>query len=375
MTRDLPVLRPLNIPLVLFVLTLSLVATGIIAVYSASASQELLVRQSIYALGGLVLLLAAYWIDYGRLKRLAPWLLGFSMLLLLLIYVPGIGVSAKGDARWINLGIINFQPSELAKLAMIIYMAKMLSERRPYIRSFCSGVMPALVVTGLFAAVIVKNDFGATFVLCVVVCGMWLVAEMRWFHLLALGMAVLPALVMAILMRPHRVSRVFSYLVFLLTPELVDQEMRRGSLYQLSQSLIAIGSGGMWGRGLGESLQKFGHLPDRHTDFIFAIMAEELGFVRVSLVVAAYAAIVLLGWIVALRSTDLFGSLLASGITLLVFANAAINLGVVLGLLPTKGLTLPFISYGGSSLLICMTAMGILMNVARTQLVHQRWGS
>ncbi|MEN6626253.1 MAG: putative lipid II flippase FtsW [Candidatus Sumerlaeia bacterium] len=373
MNRELPLISSLNAPLLLFILSLALVSVGIIGVYSASTSTSILISHLEYAAVGLILMLTCYMIDYNLLKRLAPWMMLASLALLLAIYVPGIGRVVNGSRRWIGIGSKTIQPSEIAKLCLIIYMARMLADRRQYLKSFCSGVMPPMVVTGIYAAVIVlEPDFGAAFVLCVIIFGMWLAAEMRWFHLLGLISAGIPAAVLAVLFEPYRVKRAFSFLLYMLWPESVPKDMLQGPLFQLRQSLIAVGSGGMWGLGLGESHQKFAYLSEKHTDFVFAILGEELGFVRLSLVVLAFALIVLIGWRVAMGSTDLFGSLLASGITLMIFTNSTINMGVVLGLLPTKGLTLPLISYGGSSLIVTMAAIGILMNVASTQYAHQR---
>ena len=357
--------RTFNPPLAIFTLTLCLVTVGIVVVYSASGSTRYLVKQIVFAGAGLLLMGLCYTADYRLFRRLSlPIMLG-AFIMLLLVYCPGIGSpdSAREAARWLRLGPFTFQPSELAKLALVIYMAGMLSERHQlgYIKSFCSGVMPALVITGAFALVIVMEpDFGAAFVLCCVIFGMWLAAEMRWFHLIGLVLAALPAGIMFFLMEPYRWRRLIAFI-------LRDEESLLREGWQLHQSLIAVGSGGFWGLGLGNSHQKFRWLAEPYTDFIFAIVGEELGFIGLTLLVLLFAALIFMGWLVALRSTDLFGSLLAAGITLMIFFGAAIHMGVVLGLLPTKGLVLPFISAGGSSLLVSMAAMGILMNIARHQ--------
>lgn len=369
-------MKTLSPPLLLFALTLSLVTTGIIFVYSASASTSYLIKQIAFTALGLVLMLVSYSFDYHKLKKYSFWIMMAALGLCVLVFLPKIGWSgARFAKRWINIGPIRFQPSELAKLALVIYMAKMLSDRRQYIKSFFSGVLPAMIITGIFAVIIVAEpDFGASFVLCVVIFGMWLAAEMRWFHLLGLCGAAVPAGVLAFLLEPYRVKRVLAFYQLLIVPEKVDKELVQGVLYQLLQSLTAVGSGGMWGLGLGESHQKYHYLTEAHTDFIFAIMCEEFGFVRIAGVIVLYAALILLGWTIAWRTTDLFGSLLASGITLMIFTSASINMCVVLGLLPTKGLVLPFFSAGGSSLLVSMTAMGILMNIASNQYTHQAHG-
>jgi cell division protein FtsW len=364
-TLSTPVLPPqfANPPLLIFILTMTLVVTGIVMVYSASSRTFYFHRQLGFAGIGLAGLLFFYHFDYTRLRKVSTFLMLGSLAALLLVLV--VGPPINGARRWLPLGIFNFQPSELAKLALAIYMAKMLTDRRQFIKSFFSGVLPACIVTGAFmVAIIVEPDFGAAMVLGAVIFGMWIAAEMRWFHLLGLVAASLPAVVFAFLMHPFRMRRLLAFLY-------LDEHSIRSTGLQLYQSLVAVGSGGALGRGVGESVQKFYYLPERHTDFIFAIMGEELGFFRMSLIVAMFAALTLLGWWVAMRSTDLFGSLLAAGITLMIFVNATINMGVVLGILPTTGMVLPFISYGGTGLVIYMSAVGILMNIARSEHEHQ----
>lgn len=349
-------------PLALFLVTMCLVTTGIVMVYSASNSESYLIRQMVYAGIGLVGMLFFANLDYTLLRRYSTAAMLTALALLIVVLI--VGTEINGSKRWLSVGPLRAQPSELAKIALVIYMAKMLDDRRQYIRSFFSGVLPACIITALFTVMIVlEPDFSAALVLCCTIFGMWLAAEMRWFHLMSLVAAGMPAAVFAFLLEPYRLRRVFAFLT-------MDKEAISGSGHQLYQSLVSIGSGGMWGRGLGESVQKFYYVPERHTDFIFSILGEELGFVRASLVVFAFAALTMIGWRIALRATDLFGSLLASGIVLMIFINTAINLGVVLGLLPTTGMVLPFISYGGTGLVVYMSAVGILMNIACKEHEH-----
>jgi cell division protein FtsW len=379
-------LRPLNVPLWILVFTIGLTTLGMIMVYSASATvagaeqrkaayrsapttqispnyhaATYLKRQFFWCSLGLGLMAFFSVFDYRRLKRYSFWIMAASFVLCLLVWMPGIGSKVNGANRWIRFGPAGFQPSELAKLGLIIYMAKMLDDRHRFIQSFFHGVAPAMLVAGAFAVVIViQPDFGTAFVLSMIIFGMWLCGEMRWFHLSGLVLVTIPAAVAAFLTQPYRVRRLFAFLSD-------DPELRLREGFQLEQSLIAIGSGGMTGLGLGEGVQKHHYLFAGHNDFIFAIIAEELGFVRVSMILLAYVALVSLGWWVALNTSDLFGSLLATGITLMIFLGAAIHLGVTLGLLPTKGLVLPLISYGGTSLLVTLSAMGILINIASRQ--------
>ncbi len=377
--------QSINVPMAIFVVAIALLTLGLTAVYSASSSVAGLEKraqalrrgepppearyhdaayfrkQLVAAALGLPLMLGLSRLDYRRLKRLSFWIMAGSFLFCLMVWAPGLGLEVNGARRWVRLGPMQFQPSELARLGLIIYMAKMLDDRHRFIQSFFSGVFPAMVVAGAFGLIIVvEPDFGAAFVLGLVIYGMWICGEVRWFHLLGLGAASAPAAAMAFVLQPYRIRRFFAF--FSDDPEVLRQEG-----YQLYQSLIAVGSGGSRGVGLGESMQKHHYLFAGHNDFIFAIVAEELGFYGATAVVLLYAALVALGWWVALNASDLFGSLLATGITLSLFLGAAINMGVALGLLPTKGLVLPLVSYGGSSLIVTMASLGILMNIAGLQ--------
>jgi cell division protein FtsW len=285
-----------------------------------------------------------------------------SFLLLPLVWAPGIGVKVNGANRWIRLGPLGFQPSELAKLGLIIYMAKLLDQRHAMIQSFTAGVVPAIFITVRLRRghrPSARLRLGA-FVLLGIIAGMWICGEMRFFHLAGLVLATTPLAVMAFILQPYRIRRLFAFISN-------DPEMRLREGFQLEQSLIAVGSGGLHGLGLGDGVQKHHYLFAGHTDFIFAIIAEELGFIRISLVLLAFMVLVMLGWRVALNTSDFFGSLLATGITLMILLGACIHMGVTLGLLPTKGLVLPFISYGGTSLLVTLSAMGILINIASRQ--------
>ena len=370
MTADTRVLDSgfsLNPPLILFALSMTLVTLGILAVYSASLSADYLQKQLIYAGAGLAALLACYVIDYRMLKRFALPMLAVGFVACALVLIPGIGISVNGARRWVQMGPFTIQPSEFAKLALIVYMAKMLAERRQFRGSFFSGLLPAAIVAGAFAGVIViEPDFGAAAVIGAIMLGMWIAAEMSLLHIMGMGLAALPMVVLAFLSQPYRMMRLMAFM----SPDSNDPDVI-AARFQLDQSLIAVGSGGLWGAGLGESHQKFYYVTQAHTDFIFAIMGEELGFLRMAGIVLLFAALTIVGWIVAMRSNDLFGGLLASGLTLMIVVSAGINMGVVLGLLPTKGLVLPFISAGGSSLVVNMAGVGLLMNVARNHFSHE----
>lgn len=385
--------RRFNIPVRFFLLTCVLLSVGLVTVYSSSASYaaykrrvavvrnsergadaladdhayhepRFLAKQAVWVALGLVLMTVAYHFDYRRLKDLGLWFLVGSFALLLLVFVPGIGVVVNGHHRWIGIGPFTFQPSELAKLALVIYMARMLDNHHDKIKLFLHGVMPALFVTGVFAlTIIVEPDIGAAFVLTSIVFVMWFIGGMRILHLGGLVTAVVPAFVYVVLMFPDRVARVAAFI----NP---TSENLKGAGHQLFQSLIAVGTGGLWGVGLGNSMQKY-FLTEQFTDFIFAIVAEELGFIGAAFVVLCFLLLIMQGWRVALRAPDFYGTLLASGLTLMIMINVVLNLMVVLGLAPTKGLVLPLLSYGGSNMIVTLTAIGILMNVGKY--IERHW--
>lgn len=353
----------------LFILAMSLVALSIVMVYSTTNFNDARLyhnefyhfkRQAVGAAMGLFCLIAASRIDYQKLAKAAKPLMWFSFVLLLLCYVPHVGRTVKGQSRWIHLVGVTFQPSELAKLAMVIFMADTLTKRKDQLRSFTLGFLPAAVITGAFLfAIVAEQDLGATFVLGVIIWLMWFVAGMRLTHLLSLLVAAIPAIIVFVMSSKWRLMRLIAFL----NPE----QYRQGAGLQLDQSLIAIGSGGIFGRGLGEGLQKYHFLPEGHTDFIFAHIGEELGLIGCLLVLLVFVTIAMIGISTTMRMPDLFGSLLAFGLTLMLTFPTLINLAVVTGLLPTKGLALPLISFGRSQLLVNMAAVGILINI-----VHHR---
>lgn len=323
-----------------------------------SHSGYYLTRQGFWVFAGLVAMLLMYQVDYDALRRYAPWMALLALVLCLAVLVPGIGVARKGARRWIALGSFMLQPSELAKLAVLVYMARQLAVRGDRLRSFWRGFVPAMAVLALFAAVIGKEpDLGSAVVLGVICLSMMFAAGMRLTHLAMLAGAALVAGVFAVLAKPYRVNRMLAYL---------DPERDiHGSTYQIHQSLLAVSTGGLWGRGLGEGPQKYQFLSEGHTDFIYAVVCEELGMAGGLGVAALYAVFVFQGLKVARRAPDTFGALLAVGVTAMVGFQGFVNMAVVTGLLPTKGLTLPLVSYGGSSLVMNCVAVGILLNVSR----------
>jgi cell division protein FtsW len=314
-------------------------------------------RQTIYALLGVGALVLGRTTDYHVYQRWAYWLLLAALIGLVLVFVPHLGAKVRGSARWLRLGPATLQPSEFAKLAMVIFLAYSLSRKQDKMKYFAIGFLPHMLIAGVFIALILKEpDFGTSLTLGSIVFIMLLVGGTRFTYILiSVGLAV-PMAVVMVLRDPKKFSRILSFL----DPWKYGQDVG----YQLKQSLLAIGSGCLWGMGPGQSRAKLFYLPDAHTDFILSIFSEELGYVGVILILALFTLLVYRGLLVALRAPDSFGSYLALGLTLLISLPACINMGVVSGILPTKGLSLPFLSYGGSSLLVNLLAVGILLNIS-----------
>ena len=347
----------------LILVTLGLVAFGLVMVFSAtSASAALgegdpmrfLVKQGLYAGAGLVLLAVFTRVDYHVLRPLAPLLLVVAFLGC--VAVLAVAPSINGAHRWFVFGPVSVQPAELAKLAVLLWACAVLS-RRPAPRTLGELMKPVGIVVVLFGGLIViEPDLGTTISLFVMIAGILLVSGVR-FRLFALATSLaLGAGLLAIWMEPYRRERVFSFLD--------PWKDAQGAGFQNVQAIIGMGSGGITGEGLGQGIQKVNFLPEAHTDMIFAVVGEELGFVGSSLVIAAFAVFAWAGFRIALHSRDPFGKRLAAGITTLVCGQAAVNLAAVLGMAPLTGIPLPFVSYGGSSLLVLLSAVGVLLNIA-----------
>jgi cell division protein FtsW len=383
--KEVMLMRKLNTTYLVFTITIILVGIGLVMVYSSSApisayqirrsvqkdnpeqasemnlyhDASYLQKQAIWASLGLVAMLLLYYSDYQKLKEYGTWLMLVALLLLILVLIPRIGVMVNGARRWLRLGSFTLQPSEFAKLALIIYMAKLLSEKdRQEIRTFLKGFLPALTVLAMFLIlVILEPDFGTAVILGGIVFVIWYIGGMRLLHLSSLVAASVPCLFVAIVIKQYRIDRLLGFFCR-------DKDIL-GINYQLNQSLIAIGSGGLFGKGLGRGLQKYQFLTEAHTDFVFAIIGEELGFIGAALVVLLFFLLMIQGIRIAIKAPDYFGGMLAAGIITMIGLSAFINFLVVLGCMPTKGMTLPFISYGGSSLLVNMAAIGILLNISK----------
>lgn len=305
---------------------------------------------------GLSFLFIASRMSAGFLKKISIPLLIVSFILMVLVFVPGIGASAGGAQRWIKLWPSTFQPSELVKLAMVIFLARYMSMPGFRTDNFLSFLKPVLVMVMFQIAILKQPDFGAAMSLAFLTFAMLFLSGVRLRYIAALLCLALPVVV-KLAMQPYRLKRITSFLNPWDNPQ--------GSGFQLIQSFIALGSGGITGVGLGSSKQKLAYLPESHTDFIFSIIGEEFGFFGVMVVIALFLFLFIKGIAIAYRAKDQFVYYLATGLSLMIALQALINFAVATGMVPTKGLPLPFISYGGSSLLVNMVAVGILLNISR----------
>ncbi len=350
--------------------TLCLMAFGAVMVYSASSAESLLggsgdpsfyfKRYLMFGIVGLALLWAASRIDLKAVRAITPVLLLVSFGLTAALMIPGIGVNINGATRWIAAGPLQFQPSELLKLAVMLYAARLLASRPRALRSLGGLVRPLLLVVAASALLLLAQpDMGTAMVICFAVGGLLIAAGARMRDLGTVVAAALALGMLVILVEPYRRERLLSFLDPWASPE--------GSGFQIVQSMIAIGSGGLFGNGLGESVQKVFYLPEAHTDMILAIIGEEIGVFGIVLVVALYGLIAYAGLRTAKLARDRYSKLLAVSITSLIVCQASLNLFAVMGMAPLTGVPLPFMSYGLSNLLVLLLGMGLLMNVASSR--------
>ena len=366
--RDRVVMPRLNRPdLWLLMATAGLVGLGVVMVFNTSYfyaqdryGDPLLFfrRHLIYLSLGVTLLFALSRVRVEIFERLAyPALLG-SVVLLGVVLIPGVGIVHSGARRWLGIGPLAFQPSEFVKTAVVLYLARSIARKRGRMGEFGVGVLPHLLVVGVCVLLVVAQpDFGTAVILLMVMVLMLYGGGARLSHLFGLVLATLPAVLFALVHWPYRWRRILAFLD--------PWRYSRDIAFQLVQSLIAFGSGGVAGIGLGESQQKMFFLPEAHTDFIFAVIGEELGLLGAVLVLVLFGLIAVRGFRIASRHPDSFASTLAFGLTLVILLEAVVNVGVVLGLLPTKGLALPFLSYGGSALIGTLVQVGMLAALSR----------
>ncbi len=339
----------------------ALLALGLVMLYSSSMADvgaRYVIMQLLWCALGLLFCITAALVDYRLLKKVAWPLLALAVLLLGLVLERHLGMTVKGARRWFNLGGFRFQPSELAKVALIIALAWYGEHYQRQMGTWKRGILiPGLIIGVVLGLIFVEPDRGSTVLLASVSTVMLLIAGVRWRFIVPPVLLAMAALAFSLWNDPMRSKRIFSWLYL--------EEYKAGVGYQAYQSMLALGAGGWTGLGLGNGRGKMGFVPEHHTDFILSIIGEELGLVATLLVVAGFIAIVVCGIYIALNSRDTFGLLLGCGITFLIGLQAFINIGVVTSALPNKGLPLPFISYGGSNLMVMLTSVGVLLSIAR----------
>ncbi|MBI4635808.1 MAG: putative lipid II flippase FtsW [Candidatus Rokubacteria bacterium] len=359
--------RKLTPDMWLFGVALVLLSIGVVMVYSASAivaadrfrdPHFFLKKQVFWALLGCGCLWAALRVDYRRLEAVRLPALGLAAVLLVAVLIPPLGQEINGTRRWLRLGPMSLQPVELAKLALVIYLAAYLARRRERLRASWRALLhPLAVAGGLAVLVLLQPDLGSCLTLIALTFALLFLGGVRVWHLGLVLASAAPLITVAILTAPYRLRRITAF---------VDPwQDPRGSGFQIIQSWLALGSGGWFGRGIGESRQKLFYLPESHTDFIFAVIGEELGFVGATAILLLFVVLIWRGLRIGLRAPEPFGAYLALGLTVLLATQTLVNLGVVTGVLPTKGLPLPFISFGGSALSVTMLSTGVLLNISQ----------
>ncbi|HEU5201938.1 MAG TPA: putative lipid II flippase FtsW [Nitrospira sp.] len=351
----------------LLFVTLTLALVGLVMVFSASAivagnrfqDPEFFLKRQIAWLGfGFLLMHLTSRIDYQLWRKLSVPILIGMLVLLVMVLVPSLGVAAKGARRWLRVGPISVQPAELVKLVTVMYLAAYLTRKTDKLTLFRSGLLPALIVVGLLSGlVLLEPDLGTVVVIGLVTVGLLFLGGARITHLLSLALCAIPVALVLILGSSYRRQRLMTFLA--------PWKDASDAGFQITQSFLAFGSGGPFGVGLGEGKQKLFFLPEAHTDFVLALVGEELGLAGTATVILLFALFVWRGFHIAARARMPFGKFLGMGITLLIGIQALVNAAVVTGLLPTKGLTLPFVSYGGSSLVVSFIGVGMLLSISR----------
>ncbi len=319
-------------------------------------------RKQLIAMGaGLVALVIGSLIPPALLRRLAYPLLAVTLIVLILVLIPGVGAMRGGARRWLTLPGFAFQPGELAKLALVFYLAHSMARKQEKIKTFAVGVLPHLIVAGaVLGLLLLQPDFGTALILTVVLYLLLFVGGARIPHLLGTGALALPVLAYVMLTAEYRLRRLMTFMD--------PWRDASSSGFQVIQSLIAFGSGQLWGRGLGESRQKLFYLPEAHTDFVYSVIGEEMGLLGALAVLALFGIILMRGLRLTSKIEEPFEQYLAFGLTVLLGMQGLIHMGVVMGLMPTKGLVLPFISYGGSAIVVNLAEVGLLLGLSRRRL-------
>lgn len=357
----------------LFISVASLVAIGLVMIFSASSAQAyadyhdttyFLKRQTIYLVAGLVCAYGVYRIDYRKLRAFAPYALVLCVVGLLAVFVPHIGMRVAGARRWVGAGSFSLQPSEFAKLGLVIYLSAALSIRGDRITSLTRGLAPLFVPVFLVAVlVLMEPDIGTSSLIVFTAFTMFFAAGARIEHLIMVAAVTIPPVAFAIMSSAYKRARIFAFLHPFKDPQ--------NTGFHIVQSLLALGSGGLFGVGLGESRAKFFYLPEQYTDFIFSVLGEELGLLGTVAVLALFGIFAYRAVRIAIAAPDRFGFFLASGCAAMIVIQAFVNIAVVTSSWPVTGVPLPFISFGGSSLIVSLTAAALIVNIGR----HRRFES
>jgi cell division protein FtsW len=378
----LPKINPENMPstakpnrknqhksdVILILTTFSLAVFGLVMIASAGIARSMavydepyyfLIHQFLYGfLPGIAAWFVLQGIDYRNWQKWALPFFAATIILLIVVFIPGIGTTFKGAQRWINLGGLSFQPTELCKLSLIIYLAAWLTSSRQKVHSSINGFLGFIFILGLLGLLIMKQpDMGTMGIIAMIACVMYFVSGARFIYLVTLLGGGVAAFWMLVKIEPYRMQRLLSFLNPTSDPQ--------GMSYQINQALIALGSGGIYGVGLGHGRQKFNYLPEPVGDSIFAILGEELGMIGCLFLLSLFIVLAWRGYLIAKSAPDVFGRLLATGITTWFVFQAFINVAAITALIPLTGVPLPFVSYGGTALIFSMGAMGILLNISK----------
>ncbi len=302
---------------------------------------------------------------YGNWQRFAPLLVVIGLLLLIAVFIPGVGFGVGGSNMWIDLKYFLFQPSELMKLVVIVYLASWYDKRSEHVHDLYYGFLPSLTIVGLIAGLIIlQPDFGTMIILCLIAATMFFIGGVKLRYLFSAGAVAAVFAWIMIKAAPHRLQRIMAFF----NPD-IDP---RGISYQINQALLAIGSGGLWGYGLGQSRQKYNYLPEAIGDSIFAIMSEEMGFARITIILLLFLFFAWRGFKIARNAPDTFSKLVAVGITSWIIIQALINIGGITAVMPLTGVPLPFISYGSTAMVVSLLGVGVLLNISKHSVVQKR---
>ncbi len=352
--------------IILLLVTLILVTFGTVMIYSSSSAIAVtrfgdgyffIKKQILFVALGLGVMIILSRIPYYYLRKVAYFSMLFSVVLLSLLLIRGLGTRVGGATRWLDLGVFSFQVTELVKVSFVLFLAHFLTKKEEHIKEFNKGFLPPLIITTIIIALILlQPDFGTATIMGMILIFMFYLSGSRILHLAGLAALLVPAGYILITQKGYRLERFLSFLDPWKDPT--------NSGFQIIQSFLSFGSGGILGVGLGNSMQKLFYLPEPHTDFILSVIGEESGFIGITIIILLFAIFVLRGFMISYKAPDLFGILLASGLTIIIALGAFINMAAVMGLIPTKGLVLPFLSYGGTSLIMSLATVGVLLNIS-----------